>query len=270
MLALLAAGCVEYDIAKTPPPVTGTDSGITVSTTPPTTDTEEPPVETGTPPVDTGTVPPAEEPVYAHTRDELFVIDPASGQRQSVGRFRLGTEPIEQMVDIAIDLTGRMYGGTYDALYQIDPRSAAVSKVCDSDIRFYALAFTSDGELFAGAGPDVVKLDPQTCAMWPLSTSGVWETSGDLVGLPDGFLYWTVRGQPLDQLVRVDPVTGATFWVGEVAAEKLFGLGYHQDQLYGFSDLGAIVRIDPNNADTQVLSTDDTAWWGATTNPVLW
>jgi hypothetical protein len=264
MFALLAAGCVEYDIGKPLEPES-TDTP-TESTTPDT----EPTVDTGTPVVDTGTVPAAEEPVYANTSTDLFVIDPATGDRQRVGAFHLGTTPIAQMVDIAIDLDGRMYGGTYDALYQIDPRSAAVSKVCDSTVRFYALAFSSDGVLFAGAGPDVVQVDPLSCEVRPLATNGGWETSGDLVGLPDGFLYWTVRGEPTDQLVRVDPITGATFWVGEVAEEKLFGLGYHDDQLYGFSDLGAIVRIDPMNADTQVVSADGTAWWGATTNPVLW
>jgi hypothetical protein len=269
---LLFAACSEYDLGQ----VLTVEKEATDETAPTTIPPTTPPVDTDTAvPLDTGTgtvtvTVPASAPVYAHTSSTLFVIDPVTGARTAVGDFHLGPAPLAEMVDIAIDLTGRMYGGTYDALYQIDPLTASLSKVCDIDTSPYALAFTSDGALFAGAGPDVVRIDVVTCASTPLATSGSWETSGDLVGLPDGYLYWTVRGEPLDQLIRVDPVTGATFWVGEVGEEKLFGLGYHEDELYGFSDLGSIVRIDPITAQTTVLSSDTTRWWGATTNPVLW
>ena len=208
--------------------------------------------------------------MYANTTDQLFEVDPETGTRVLVGTFNLAGAPVDSMVDIAIDLTGRMYGGTYDALYQIDPTTAALSKICDSDLRPYALAFTSDGVLYAGAGPDIVRVDLVTCASFPLATAGSWETSGDLVGLPDGFLYWTVRGAVSDELVRVDPMTGGAFWVGPVVEDRLYGLGYDQGQLYGFSSDGEIVRIDPGDATSQVLSVDATAWWGATTNPVVW
>ncbi|MEQ1505171.1 MAG: hypothetical protein ABMB14_23260 [Myxococcota bacterium] len=272
-LALVA--CSDYAIKAPVDPGSDTDTVTVDTATDP--DTTPPPVDTGTPPVDTGTppvetIPPAEAPVYANTFDELFEIDPITGARTSVGRFQDGGVPVEGMVDIAIDLTGRIYGGTSTALYQIDPLTAAASKICDTDLRPYALAFTSDGVLFAGAGPDVVEVNLSTCGTTPLLTGSAWETSGDLVGLPDGYLYWTVRGGANDDLVRVDPVTGATFWVGEVGGSSLYGLGYDEDEgaLYGFSSDGSIVRIEPLTGATVTLSSVDASWWGATTNPVVW
>lgn len=212
----------------------------------------------------------AEAPVYAHTATELFTIDPTTGERSRVGAFRDGGEEVFGMVDIAIDLTGRMYGGTFDALYQVDPTTAALSPICELDLVPYALTFTSEGDLFAGAGLEVVELNPRTCAATALAPAGEYYTSGDLVGLPDQFLYWTVRGEPNDQLVKIDPYTGATFLVGEIAYDRLFGLGYADGALYGFSENGPIVRIDPSTAATERLTDDRTAWWGATTNPVKW
>ncbi len=273
---LLLTACTEYDFYR---PGVENPAKTDTETTEPVTETTEPTDTTTTPTdpidtVDTGTEtttePIAEAPVYANTTDQLFEVDPETGARTLVGTFNLAGTPVDSMVDIAIDLTGRMYGGTYEALYQIDPTTAALAKICDTDLRPYALAFTSDGRLFAGAGTEIVRVDLQTCAAFPLATSGGFETSGDLVGLPDGFLYWTVRGVSSDELVRVDATTGAAFWVGPIVEDRLFGLGYEQGQLYGFSSDGEIVRIDPGNAASTVLSSDGTSWWGATTNPVVW
>ena len=58
--------------------------------------------------------------------------------------------------------------------------------------------------------------------------------------------------------------------MGDVAGAQLFGLGYDDGTLYGFTSDGEILSIDPNTASTTVLSSDGTSWWGATTNPVVW
>ncbi|MEN0065182.1 MAG: hypothetical protein AAGA48_23765 [Myxococcota bacterium] len=119
----------------------------------------------------------------------------------------------------------------------------------------------AEDPVYACTATDLFAIDPDT---------GAYDTSGDLVGLPDGFLYWTVRGEPNDQLVKVDPLTGATFLVGPIDEAKLFGLGYAEGALFGFGEEGPIVRIDPKTAETTELRRDGTAWWGATTNPVKW
>lgn len=273
VLTLAVLACSEYSVKppvdRAEPPV---DTGAPPTpTTEPTTPVTTPPVEphTGTP-EPTETTPVAEAPVYAHTSAELFEIDPRTGARTRVGAFSYAGQPMDGMVDLAIDLQGRMYGGTFDALYRVDPTNAQLTKVCDTDLAPYALAFTSDGVLFAGAGSDVVQVSTVSCATRPLLTRSPYQTSGDLVGLPDGWLYWTVRGANGDELVRVDPTDGRTQWVGPIAASRLFGLGYDDGELFGFSADGDIVTIDPADASTGALVSDGTAWWGATTNPVQW
>lgn len=220
-------------------------------------------------------IPVASAPLYAQTSGELFEIDPSNGDVVELGTFRTedGTE-VSGFVDIAIDLEGRLFGGTFDHFYRIDPETAEVSIVCDwIGEPPFALAFTSEGELVAGAGREIRIIDIDTCQDRALLRDSDFETSGDLVGLPDGYLYWSVRGerdQP-DELVRIDPSNGRTEWLGIIGFEKLFGMAYFEDRLYGFSDDGSMVRIEPGNANSFLLGrTADKRWYGATTNPVLW
>ncbi|HHO52378.1 MAG TPA: hypothetical protein ENK18_16285 [Deltaproteobacteria bacterium] len=262
ILALVA--CQEYELYQPNKGEDPIDSGTEPDAEP---DTATP-VDTGSP---AGV---ADAPVYANTSGQLFEVEPNTGERTLVGDFRLQGQPVQGMVDIAIDLSGRMFGGTSDALYQIDASNATLAKICDTDLNPYALAFTSDGVLFAGADAEIVSVELSSCDTRALATSGGYSTSGDLVGLPDGFLYWTVRGvgtDAPDELVRVDPVTGAAFWVGTLTEDRLYGLGYDEGQLYGFSSNGVILQIDPQDAGSSIVSVDlSTSWWGATTNPVVW
>jgi hypothetical protein len=88
--------------------------------------------------------------------------------------------------------------------------------------------------------------------------------------LPDGWLYWATRGWGSDEIVRVDPGSGVIETIGPAGGDRLYGLGYEQGQLYGFSERGWIVSIDPaTGAGTTVIDAG-TPWWGATTNPVVW
>jgi hypothetical protein len=217
-------------------------------------------------------VPVAEAPVYANTSGTLFEVEPFDGTKSAVGDFHTASgEPVDGMVDIAINLEGELFGGTFDALYQINPVTAEVEKICDTDIEMTALTFTDEGALISGGDDRITEVDTEYCVETVVLDNAPYETSGDLVGLPDGFLYWTVRGENSDELVRVDPNTGLHGWIGEIKAEGLFGLGYDDGELYGFSKTGEIVRINPTGAATKLLSADETTpWWGAATNPVVW
>jgi hypothetical protein len=81
-------------------------------------------------------------------------------------------------------------------------------------------------------------------------------------------LYWTVTGG--DDLIQVDPNSGETRRRGSVRVTGVFGLGYADGELLGFTSAGRVIVMDPASG----RASDDTAlsgrWWGATTNPVLW
>ena len=242
------------------------ENGLTVPTNP-----AAPGLEILSPPT-TPVFTPAEAPVYANTSPELFEIDPLTAERTLVGAFHdVDGNPVDSFLDIAIDLEGQLIGGTFDAVYRIDPDTAEVEWLCDTDVEMLALAFDDEGRLFAGGDFTIRQLDYETCSSVVLLDDVGFKTSGDLVGLPDGYLYGTVEGEGGDELVRVDPVHGYTSWVGVIGVEKLFGVGYDDGTLFGFSRYGEVVAISPSSAGADVLSYDeDISWWGATTNPVRW
>jgi hypothetical protein len=215
----------------------------------------------------------ASAPVYANTFSTLYEIVPSTGERKEIGPFTDASTgaPVEYFVDIAIDLSGRMVGGTFDELYSINPTTAAVTYLCTADVDMYALAFTPNGYLIAGSDEGVYYLDTFNCDDTPMLSNSEYITSGDLVGLPDGYLYWTVELEKTDGLVRIDPSNGVTLFLGDTGFEDIYGLGYDNGNLYGFNALGETIRISPDTASsTLVTSSSKIQWWGATTNPVKW
>ena len=82
-----------------------------------------------------------------------------------------------------------------------------------------------------------------------------------------------MRGDPgeADSLIVVDPATGRTVDRGDTQVFSLFGLGYADDTLFGFTDGATVVRLDPDfgsSSDERPLGAG--GWWGATTYPVRW
>jgi len=269
---LLAAGgvaCSDYAISAEKAPVDPPDE-------------EEPAVDddsgdpgddsgdsggTGT---DGGTVEvPATEPIYINEGATLWSWDP-EGELTAVGTF----SSVERMTDIAISPDGQLWGCTFDALYTIDPETADTTWAADLDETLHGLTFISDGRM-VGAGDGVWIIDPVTGVVSDtLVSPGEYSTSGDIVGLPDGLLYWTIWGSDYgepDRLAVVDPDGGMAVR-GEVEVDRVFGLGFAYGDLYGFTDAGDWVEI---NADLGGLRRQgplpgNDGWWGATTNPVRW
>jgi hypothetical protein len=282
MIALLAACSNDYGFADTKPdvpepvdsdpPVVESDIPVVEETVPEETDVPDDVVDEETPA--------ATAPVYANTRDSLYEVDPATGVTTLIGPFTDNGSVVDGMVDIAIDNRGRLFGGDRGpgpdgpyGIWRIDPSDANSYLVCTVDVELVALAFTSDGVLVAGGGTDLVTVDVDNGCDTDLLYRGTWETSGDIVGLPDGLLYWTVRGDDSDELVVVDPRTRLSGFRGVISFDRLYGLGYDEQEarLYGFSANGDIVEIVPADGEGSLLAADAaTPWWGATTNPVVW
>ncbi len=266
-LALLA--CQDYRLKGAPDdPVDDVDSDTApvdtyVEDTEP---QDSPPEDTGEVVIpDTGEV--ATESVYLNTSSTLFSYDPGTNTATQIGRFSMGGRDVTDMTDIAIDLSGHMFGVTFSTLYQINPSTAAVTMVAPVSDDLTGLTFVSDGRL-VGTGSRVSFVDTSTGALTQLVASGRYTTSGDIIGLPDGMLYWTVEGG--DDLVQVDPNSGATVNIGNIGVSALYGLGYADGVLLGFTSGGRVVDIDAATARNSNGRTLSGSWWGATTNPVLW
>jgi hypothetical protein len=270
-LAVLLVACEDDTLAGVPPAVDAgfpdvgfapdaepVDAGFAPDAAAP--DAEVPP-------------PPAREPIYIHTGDTLYSYDTAANTAVPVGQFHTSRDAVTDMADIAIDRDGRMFGGGVDrTIYLINPLTAECEARFDTDDRVHGMTFLPDGNLVM-AGEFVRVVDPNSGrVIRELVDNQGFKTSGDIVGLPDGFLYWTVRGDARtgDLVVRIDPRTGATRRLGGASAERLYGLGYADGVLFGFSADGLVVELEPRDGRVIREQMLGARWWGATTNPVVW
>lgn len=271
MLILLALACNEYSVhgdrkqpqGEDPKESTAqtVDSGTTDSGTT---------LDSGSQTIPVDSDPEAAtESVYINTSTTLFSYDPSTNRATAIGDFKEGGVYVTSMTDIAIDLNGHMYGGAFETLYEIDPRDASCTEVDTLPDSAVGLTFLSDGRLVV-AGSRVFTYDPSSGTSQPMVKGAKYATSGDIVGLPDGFLYWVVQGGNSDELVRVDPSNGDTTWIGPLDGTNFFGIGYTNNTLYAFSSNGEILAVDPSDASTVSKTAVTDSWWGATTNPVKW
>jgi hypothetical protein len=219
--------------------------------------------------IDTSDPEVATEPVYLNTGSALYGYDPTANSASLVGNFTLGGARVTDMTDIAIDLSGHMYGVAYDELYRITPTSAELRHVATLDDEYNALTFVSDGTLVAAGDSHVVTVDTSSGRTSRLGGGG-YSSSGDIVGLPDGYLYWSTSGTGDDDLVQVDPSNGQCTKLGSIGASGVFALGYAYGQLYGFTSGSKVLLIDSTTGRATSSDRLTGSWWGATTNPVLW
>ena len=264
MFLLLA--CQDYDLETTKSPAEENDTG----------EVFEPEADTAT---DTADEPDsgeivddpeiATEAIYLSTGNTLYGYDPNTNSASAVGMFTLGGVTVTDMTDIAIDLTGRMYGVAYDELYRITPATAVLTHVATLDAQYNALTFVSDGTLVAAGDNQVVKVDTSTGRTSRLGRND-YISSGDIVGLPDGYLYWSVEGGSADDLVRIDPASGDAVRLGSIGQSGVYALGYAYGALYGFTSGNKVLVIDASTGRATSSDTLTGKWWGATTTPVLW
>ena len=212
---------------------------------------------------------PAGGDVYIHTGGSLYSYDPTANLASFIGAFN--TTPVTQMTDIAIDLTGHMFGLSGDArVWSIDPATAAASALFTLPSGGNGLTCLSDGTLVV-AGTSLSVIDPATGQLLrTIVPTGQYDTSGDVIALPDGMLYWAVdRGH--DRLLRVDPSSGSvTALPPLMGASGVYGLGFAGGQLLGFSASGLALVLDSSSGAITHSQPLSGRWNGATTNPVRW
>ena len=230
--------------------------------------------------------PPGTTYVYAHTADTLYQVDPDTLAITMVGAFgwpaSVGTD---QMTDIAIDKTGQMTGVSFTRVYRIDPSTAQTTLLSPNLAgSFNGLSFvpaasvgaTGDDVLVGTRNTDgkVFRVDPMTGATTQVGDmGGGYVSSGDMVAI-DGFgTVQTVPGANGDQLVRLASGTFAATPIGNgTGYTDIWGVAYWKGKVYGFTDTGQFVLIDPMSGGATLVSTNAVAWWGAavtTTAPVI-
>lgn len=233
--------------------------------------------------------------IYAHSSDTLYTFSPHTSTVTEIGEFTLpGGEGVPNMLDLAVNAEGDVYTSSAESLFRVDPMTAALTRVGDFDIgdeELFALVFLTAGELredealigATNAGVyyeiDVFSADATRLGNYPAD----WVSSGDIVsvdGIEGGGTFATLRNpddRDTDYLARIDFLSNGTSVVdlrGPIGFRQIFGLGFWGRKLYGFSNDGELIEIDPATGAGTIVPTETGAdsFWGAgvtTQAPVL-
>jgi hypothetical protein len=225
--------------------------------------------------------------VYAHSGSDLFSVDPQTLQFSRVGNFILrdggAMKYLNNVTDIAVDRQGRIVGTTFNSLLQIDAQTAACTTIAPlpPGRSFNGLSWirteTGDEQLMATTlDGGVYRVDPATGNATLVGMLGAGlNSSGDLVSVASYGTLVTLTGPSpkSDRLARVDPATGAATVIGDTGFQKIWGLGFWGNRVFGFTQTGQFILIDPKTgAGMLVESMPAFPFWGAgvtTSVPVI-
>ena len=223
--------------------------------------------------------------VYAHTASQLYRVDPDTLAVTLVGNFTITGGGSDQITDIAIDKSGQLVGISFTAVYRIDPATAAATRLSQNLTgTFNGLSFVPADQL-GTTGPDVLvatrnadggvfRIDPMTGATSPIGNMGGFSSSGDLVSVAGfGTLQTADNGFGPDRLVRLAPNTFAATPIGtDIGFADIWGIAYWKDKVFGFTDGGQFITIDPKTGVGTLVQGNGPRWWGAavtTAAPVI-
>jgi hypothetical protein len=222
--------------------------------------------------------------VYAHTASELYKVDPDTLTITKVGNFGW-SNGTDTMTDIAIDKTGVMIGVSYTAVYRIDVTTAATTRLSTGlSGTFNGLSFVP-AAMLGQTGADVLvgtrnadgmvfRIDPMTGGSTQIGNMGGFSSSGDLVAVTNfGTVQTADNGFSNDRLVRLAPQTFAATAVGtDIGYSDIWGVAFWKNKIFGFTNAGQFVTIDPTTGVGTLVQANGPAWYGAavtTSAPVI-
>lgn len=213
--------------------------------------------------------------VYAHTATTLYRVDPDTLAIDEIGDFTFATGS-DNITDIAIDKTGRMIAISFGAVYHVDVATAAATRLSDNlQGNFNGLSFvpadqlgqTGDDVLVATRNSDgvVFRVDPSNGAASPIGDMVGFASSGDLVSVAMlGTLQTADNGFDADRLVRLAPQSFQAAPIGTtIGFSDIWGIAYWKDRVFGFTQYGEFVTIDPSTGQGTLVQSNGPAWWGA-------
>ncbi|MEO8700840.1 MAG: hypothetical protein ABI867_12395 [Kofleriaceae bacterium] len=213
--------------------------------------------------------------VYAHTSSALYKVDPDTLAITLVGNFTFTTGS-DQITDIAIDKAGMMIGISFNAVYRIDTSTAAATRLSTGlSGLFNGLSFvpatqigqTGDDVLVATRNSDglVLRIDPATGGTSQIGNMGAFSSSGDLVSVDGlGTLQTADNGSGPDRLVRLAPNSFAATTVGgDIGFAEIWGIAFWKDKVFGFTNGGQFITIDPTTGAGTLVQANGPQWWGA-------
>jgi len=213
--------------------------------------------------------------VYAHTDSVLYRVDPDTLAITQIGPF-VWSNGSDTMTDIAIDKNGQMIGVSFSSVYHVDTTNAHATRLTDSlGGTFNGLSFvpaeqlgqTGDDVLVGTRNSDglVFQINQMNGTIAQVGDmGGSFASSGDLVAVANFGIVQTVMTSGNDRLVRLAPSTFAATGIGtDTGFGEIWGVAYWKNKIYGFTNGGAFILIDPNTGIATLVSQTSQAWYGA-------
>ncbi len=213
--------------------------------------------------------------VYAHSNDTLYVIDLTTKALQAVGKFNapLVNGTADVITDLAVAPDGTLWAISESQLYTASATDAHVTpkgSLSACGMRGVALTFTPDGKLYTGdfkgaiCQIEIGGATPVVDA--PVTLSGGYALSGDIVAVGDGTVFGTLyklsdaanKGTQLSNVLgTINVTTGAVTVKGATGYPKLFGTSFAHSKVMGFSHdgTGDVIAIDPATGAGTVFAT---------------
>jgi hypothetical protein len=246
--------------------------------------------------------PPLNSRVYVNTQDTLYFIDPGQSQQLvAIGDFTGPCTSGSGLYDIAVDEDKNIIGIAAEGLYEVDKDTAQCTMAVQFDAsapHFFSLSYVKgvdpqdpdadklvaasveEGEWvlidYPGGNPSNLFIhlgyhDPQ---------SFIYRSSGDIVSIQVGaeeyITYATLKcenytdpGCETDWLAEINPENGYATLIGQTGYQRIFGLGFWGDTLYGFTADGEYILMDTDTGAGTLVQNFAFTFWGAgnTTRP---
>ena len=219
------------------------------------------PVEPGAPPPPVEPAPPPRRRVrlLVNTDTTLYDMNPDTLALTELGRFKFPPGEDPKMTDIALDRSGRLWGVSFAAFFQIDPRTLAVTRLGptppDAMINSLAVissAATGDREkpdLLVAAGyqtSTVYSVDMAKGSLTPIGDLGGPQAAGDITWGPGVGPVITLRQTFGDDvLAKLEPRTLRAIPIGNsIGFAHVLGLAPLEHSLLGVTEQGEVIEID--------------------------
>lgn len=218
----------------------------------------------------------------------LYDIDIEALTWKRVGQIQVqlpgGGHDAPVFCDLGASADGYLYGITASSLYLIRIEKPEESKkIGDHHLdNTYGMGMGPKGELVINTlGGDVYTIDPKTAKgklVGPMK--GGFVASGDLAMVhtrtkagaqPEDVIVSSVKDESgIEHMVTIDLATGNATDRGEAVFENgtrvgsIFGIICRKEIVYGLTNGGDIILIDPFTAKCKLLKRTGISWWGAT------
>jgi hypothetical protein len=238
--------------------------------------------------------------MWAHSPTTLYLVNVSTFRLDAAWTFVFydtnGTVMSSQeMVDIAVNVTGEMYGVSWDPaqsggyhLYGVDiptvigTGAAFAHRIAELPAFYNGLTFAPAGMVTAGeallgadndanmttSNVDIIDIaNGQTTALGSLGS--VFKSSGDLVAIENVGLFATVKNEEGTVfLAELNTATGRATLVGSgIGYDKVWGLAYWSQQFIGFNADGLVITVDAATGEGSLLFDYDVSLLGAAVRP---